>query len=579
MFGHVDVGCLHVRPALNMQSPEDEKLIREISDQVVALVRRYGGVMWAEHGRGFRSEYTPLFFGEELHQSLRQIKAAFDPHNRLNPGKIVSPAECEETVVTLEAPLRGHFDRQVPAAVQSRYEVAFSCNGNGTCFNVRPEAVMCPSYKGSLDRIHSPKGRATLLREWLRQLATSADTDQSGAHQPELAQGHSASFLAKVWNTLTRVAGGYDYSHEVYDGLHGCLSCKACATECPIHVDIPSLKAQFLQRYHTRYLRPPRDYLMGYIETLAQWQAVVPEITNGILQAPLALNLLRAMLGLNAPPRLSIPKLSQALKTRDVVRLSWELVSQAEMTRSPLAQAEATNSVILLQDALTSVYDVPVVLATCDVLSHLGFQVYLSPTLKSGKPLHGLGFLEEFEALAQQTSDYLQALQQFGIPLIGIEPSLVLTYRDEYARLGQDSIPRVQLIQEFLVTHCDRIPHHPAPHPYSLFGHCSEKALALASQRQWQQVFEAAGLVLNSMELGCCGMAGIYGYEAEHLDTSRKIYQFSWEPQLPTAPQAQPYSLATGFSCRTQVERFQGWRPWHPIQALWAHWQSRLPQP
>ena len=130
MFGHVDVGCLHVRPALNLQVTQDEALIRTISDRVVTLVRKYGGVMWGEHGRGFRSEYTPLFFGEELYQDLRKIKAAFDPQNRLNPGKIVTPLGSEEQVVTLEAPLRGHFDRQVPTAMQTDYEVAFSCNGN-----------------------------------------------------------------------------------------------------------------------------------------------------------------------------------------------------------------------------------------------------------------------------------------------------------------------------------------------------------------------------------------------------------------------------------------------------------------
>ena len=193
MFGHVDVGCLHVRPALNLQVPKDEALIRTISDRVVALVRKYGGVMWAEHGRGFRSEYTPLFFGEELYQDLRKIKAAFDPHNRLNPGKIVTPLGSEDQVVTLEAPLRGHYDRQVPTAMQTDYDVAFSCNGNGACFNLNPDYVMCPSYKGTSERIHSPKGRASLLREWLRQLALNQEGDLD---QP-------ANILVKFWHTLT----------------------------------------------------------------------------------------------------------------------------------------------------------------------------------------------------------------------------------------------------------------------------------------------------------------------------------------------------------------------------------------
>ncbi|WP_226594618.1 FAD-binding and (Fe-S)-binding domain-containing protein, partial [Microseira wollei] len=184
MFGHVDVGCLHVRPALDMKAPNDEKLIRELSDKVVSLVRKYGGVMWGEHGKGFRSEYTPVFFGE-LYEELRKIKAAFDPDNRLNPGKIVTPFGSDAEVVKIESPLRGHFDRQVPASVRSEYAEAFSCNGNGACFNFNPDSVMCPSYKGTSNRIHSPKGRATLLREWWRQIGTVNPRDVVGARHPK----------------------------------------------------------------------------------------------------------------------------------------------------------------------------------------------------------------------------------------------------------------------------------------------------------------------------------------------------------------------------------------------------------
>jgi hypothetical protein len=170
MFGHVDAGCLHVRPALDMKQPQDEALIRKVSDGVVALVRKYGGVMWGEHSKGFRSEYIPVFFGAELYQDLRKIKAAFDPYNQLNPGKIVTPFGSDAEVVRLESPLRGQFDRQVSPQLRSDYEAAFKCNGNGACFNYHPDQVICPSAKETRDRIHSPKGRASLLREWLRQL-------------------------------------------------------------------------------------------------------------------------------------------------------------------------------------------------------------------------------------------------------------------------------------------------------------------------------------------------------------------------------------------------------------------------
>ncbi|MEL7358421.1 MAG: FAD-binding and (Fe-S)-binding domain-containing protein [Cyanobacteria bacterium J06560_6] len=551
MFGHVDVGCLHVRPALNMQTPQDERLIREISDQVVDLVRDHGGVMWAEHGRGFRSEYTPLFFGEELYEDLRRIKAAFDPHNRLNPGKIVTPAGSEETVVKIEAPLRGHFDRQVPAAEQKNYEVAFSCNGNGACFNIDPTQVMCPSYKGSKERIHSPKGRATLLKEWLRQIAERGSCSESeSVDEP-------ASLPIKMWNSLTKAAGRYDYSHEVYDGLHGCLACKACASQCPIHVDIPSLKSKFLQRYYTRYLRSPRDYLMGNIEAIAPLQSKFPTLSNTLLQNPLSAQLIQQLFGLTRPPKLSTPSLTQTLNNRNLPTLDL----------NPLNQADLTNSVILLPDAFTSAYEAPLVLATYDLFTQLGFQVYLPPPLKSGKPLHVLGFVERFNAIAQQNIEYLSQLRSLNLPIIGIEPSLTLTYRDEYASITNQP-PNVQLPQEFLLNHLDRVPKVADARTYQLFGHCHEKAIAPSSQQQWQQIFAAADLSLTLIETGCCGMAGLYGYQAEHLETSRSIYQLSWEAHLPDAAHMQKTVLATGLSCRSQVERFSHWRPLHPLQAL-----------
>lgn len=557
MFGHVDVGCLHVRPALNLQVPQDEVLIRTISDQVVALVRKYGGVMWAEHGRGFRSEYTPLFFGKELYQDLRKIKAAFDPHNRLNPGKIVTAFGSEEQVVTLESPLRGHFDRQVTISMQEDYEVAFNCNGNGACFNVNPDYVMCPSYKGSLERIHSPKGRASLLREWLRQLALSQEQDLE----------RSANFLVRFWNTLTKTIGQYDYSHEVYDGLHGCLSCKACANQCPIHVDIPTLKSKFLQRYYTRYLRSPRDYLMGYIEYLTQWQGMFPQITNLVMQNSFTQRLLESGLGIVSPQPVSEVTIRTALQSRNAKFSNLE----------QLAKAEPGNSVILLPDLFTSVYETSLIMATYDLFTQLGLQVHVLPPLVSGKPLHVLGFLDQFAVVARENIAYLHVLQQFNIPIVSIEPSIVLTYRDEYASFQGGAALNIQLLQEFLVNQGDRLkrvyfsnrfPQLKHQDPYTLLGHCSEKTLAQASQQQWQQVFQSAGLQLNILETGCCGMAGIYGYEAEHLATSKDIYQLSWGQHLSSDANTRVNYLATGFSCRAQVKRFAGWLPLHPIQTL-----------
>ncbi len=551
MYGHVDVGCLHVRPALDMKVPQDEALIRELSDKVVALVRKYGGVIWAEHGKGFRSEYTPIFFGEELYEDLRRIKAAFDPDNRLNPGKIVTPYGSSEPVARLEAPLRGHFDRQVPAEIRSQYQVAFNCNGNGACFNFHPDNVMCPSYKGMSDRLHSPKGRASLLREWLRQLAV---TKTGNWKTP-------ASFPIRAWNTLTQT-WRYDYSREVYAGMYGCLSCKACATQCPIHVDIPSLKAKFLELYYTRYLRPWRDYFIGNIETLANWQSSVPRLVNALTQNPVTRWSLKQFLGMVDPPALSSLTLQQGLIARKAPAFDLNRLST-------LTQVEKANSVILLQDAFTSFYESQLVLDTYDFLCQLGYAVYVLPFFPSGKPLQVLGFLRQFQTIVQKNANYLAQIGKLEIPIIGIEPSIVLTYRDEYVKLlDAMSLPPIQLLQEFLVTRTQRIPQVTTSAAYYLLGHCTEKTLALASQQQWQKVFQAMGIPLTLVSTGCCGMAGIYGHEAEHYELSRGIYQMSWEQHLPSTPEERKYFLATGYSCRSQVKRFAGWLPLHPVQAL-----------
>lgn len=168
MFGHVDAGVLHVRPALDMCDPEQEKLLRKISDQVVSLTAKYNGLMWGEHGKGYRSEYGPEFFGETLFTELRKIKSVFDKNNRLNPGKICTPIESKDSLVTVDDQKRSWFDRKIDVSVKDSFENAMNCNGNGLCFNYDDDTPMCPSYKVTKDRRHSPKGRASLFREWLR---------------------------------------------------------------------------------------------------------------------------------------------------------------------------------------------------------------------------------------------------------------------------------------------------------------------------------------------------------------------------------------------------------------------------
>ncbi|EAZ94315.1 FAD-binding and (Fe-S)-binding domain-containing protein [Crocosphaera chwakensis] len=550
MFGHVDVGCLHVRPALDMKMPEDEKLIREISDQVVNLVRKYGGVIWGEHGKGFRSEYTPLFFGEELYQDLRKIKEVFDPDNKLNPGKIVIPYHSSDEIVKLESTLRGHFDRQVSQQFRKDYEAAFNCNGNGACFNFNPDEIICPSAKQTSDRIHSPKGRAMLLREWLRLLSKSKFQDSFDDSLP---------LPKKVWYTLEKWQGKEDFSHNVYEAMQGCLGCKGCVSQCPIHVDIPDLKSQFLERYHSRYLHSLRDYFMANIEQVVHYQSFAPNLCNSIVHNPLSKLFISKILNLVDIPLISSPTV------RDKLPIKFNLE-----TLENLSVEERKNSIILLQDAFTSFYESQLVIDTYNCLENLGYTVYIFPFFINGKTLHLKGFIDQFKIVIDQNIKKLKTVLDLDIPIIGIEPSITLTYRDEYSKMTnhQNSFNKVQLIQEFLVTQENKLPKIKSTHPYYLLGHCHEKSLAFNSEKQWQTVFNNMGISLNIVSVGCCGMAGMYGHEKEHYENSKGIYHSSWQQHLPEKMDDQSYYLVTGYSCRYQVKRLSGWKPQHPIQAL-----------
>ena len=259
MFGHVDAGVLHVRPALDLCDPKQEALMHEMSDEVVKLVAKYGGLMWGEHGKGYRSEYGPEFFGDELFNELRRVKAAFDPHNKMNPGKICTPLESQEELVKVTDTKRGYFDRQIDVEVRDSFKQAMECNGNGLCFNYDTSSPMCPSMKVTADRRHSPKGRAGLVREWLRQL-TEQGVDILDLEKQALEETSSIkSMLDRVRNSLNK-RHEYDFSHEVYEAMNGCLACKACASQCPIKVDVPSFRSRFLNIYYSRYQRPAKDY-------------------------------------------------------------------------------------------------------------------------------------------------------------------------------------------------------------------------------------------------------------------------------------------------------------------------------
>ena len=563
MFGHVDAGVLHVRPAIDMKDPAQETLIREITDEVVRLTQQYKGLLWGEHGKGVRSEYAPEFFGP-LYPVLQQIKGCFDPRNQLNPGKIATPMiEGAELLKIDQVPTRGQQDRQISEPVRAEYDSAMHCNGNGACYNYDPNDAMCPSWKGTRERIHSPKGRASLIREWLRLMAKQG-VDVSAEAEQLRSRGFLRTLPSRIRNTLARRKGDYDFSNEVHEAMMGCLACKSCVGQCPIKVNVPDFRARFLEVYYGRYLRPAKDYLVGSLEYMIPSLSRFPAPYNWAMRNTLVKGVMRRLGGMVDSPVICTHSLKQGLDTRGI---QW--ATPAVM--AGLTDAQRERAVVIVQDAFTSYFQTRLVLDIVDLLSALGFYVLVAPFMPNGKPLHVHGFMKAFDKAARRNADMLQAIAEEGLPLVGIDPSMTLTYRQEYKDVIEGELPPVQLIQEWLSTRLDslNLPVNLPANEYRLMAHCTEKTSAAPSLRQWQAIYAALGQKLDVVATGCCGMSGTFGHETQNLQRSKDIYELSWRG-IVNQPENKGKLVATGYSCRSQVKRFDDQQLPHPAQALLA---------
>lgn len=563
MFGHVDAGVLHVRPAIDMKKPGEIEKIRHITDSVVALTQKYHGLLWGEHGKGVRSEYAPEFFGD-LYPVLQRIKAHFDPHNQLNPGKICTPSTEHDLYKIDEVPTRGDNDRIIASSAWQEYSEAVYCNGNGACFNWNPDDAMCPSWKGTRQRIHSPKGRASMVREWLKQLSQHG-IDVEVARDRARYWPWFLTLYDRTLNTLALKSGRKDFSAEVFESMAGCLGCKSCTGQCPINVDVPTFRSKFLEIYYSRYLRPLKDYVIASLEFMLPTLKHFKVIYNSALKLDIVKTLMAKTVSMVDSPMLSEKDLQKTAKKE-----GFPLANAIGLAM--LKPDQKAQAVVVVQDAFTSHFDAEVVLDFLRLLRELGFYPMLAPYKPNGKPQHFYGFLKGFLKTARKNSAMLYTIQHHGIPMVGVDPALTMTYRDEYVKAGQEAgfkAPTVQLLQEFLVNHLERLTNISERFKASehiLLAHCTEKTNAPTAVAQWQKVFQSLGQKLTHRNVGCCGMAGTYGHEAQNQETSKTIYDLSWRNAIEKDVDAK--IMATGFSCRSQVKRFSARRLPHPAQSL-----------
>ena len=565
MFGHVDAGVLHVRPALDLCDKKQVLLFKQISDQVADLTKKYGGLIWGEHGKGVRSEYSEKYFTPELWQLLREIKGWFDPHNRLNPGKICPPLSCSQPLKSILSPIRADQDRQIPIAVKDNFKGALNCNGNGLCFNFDVHSTMCPSMKVSHNRLFSPKGRAGIIREWLRLMEQAkVDPEKLTTIEKQVSLG---KMVLKIKNSWLKANGQYDFSHEVKEAMDTCLACKACASQCPIKIDVPRFRSKFFYLYHQRYAHPLKDYVVANVEKVAPLMAKVPVFFNFFTQQKVTAKLAGKVLGMRDLPLLSVPTLSQQLLHQGYQEIELDKLKC-------LTKEQKKNYLLVVQDPFTSYFDAQVVADFVKLSQKLGFKPIVLPFKPNGKAQHIKGFLPEFRKTAEKQGAFLNDIAKLGIAMVGVDPAIVLSYRDEYAEILAEKRGdfKVLNVHEWLLTHLENVSLNIHLNPedtgidWHLFAHCTESTALPNSTKEWQQIFHIFQQELIVESVGCCGMAGTFGHETQHFAMSKAIFDSSWQKKLQDKNLA--HCLATGYSCRSQVKRFEQQQLKHPLQAL-----------
>jgi FAD/FMN-containing dehydrogenase/Fe-S oxidoreductase len=532
-YGHASVGCLHIRPLLNLKSSDDVARMRRIASEVTDLVLEYHGSLSGEHGDGLaRSEWNQKMFGPIVYQAFCEVKQAFDPRNLLNPGRVVHappmtdnlrypPGYAPAQPATL-------FDYSKQEGLVRSVEM---CNGNGACRKTQGGA-MCPSYRATLDEKDSTRGRANVLR-----LALADE-------QPLRAMR----------------------SRAVQEVLDLCLMCKACKAECPSSVDMAKLKAEFTQFYYRNHHRPLGDLLVAHMPIVNRLAAPFAPVVNFLQSRGVVRWALEKLAGIDH--RRSLPPLH-----------AWHFRRWFRWHRRPPARASGVGQggrVLLLDDCFTTYNEPEIGQAAVRLLEQAGCRVQLARIPCCGRTLLSKGFLDQARALVLNAAPALARRIADGTPILGLEPSCLLTLKDEWTELvpGADTkriaeashLAESYLAREIQEGRCD-LTFVPRTQECVLHGHCHQKALVGVGGTT-AALKLVPELKLNVLDAGCCGMAGSFGFESDHYELSVKIANLALLPALAKQPAATV--VAPGTSCRHQIRDLTGRRALHPMEVLQA---------
>jgi FAD/FMN-containing dehydrogenase/Fe-S oxidoreductase len=526
-YAHASVGCLHVRPVLNMKGDGAVRM-RAIAEEAADLVRRYKGAYSGEHGDGLvRSEWIAPFFGPRLTGCLAEVKSWFDPRGVMNPGKIVNPPRQDDRRLMRYGP---HYRQAAAESVLDWSSwggfagAVEMCNNNGHCRKF-DAGTMCPSYRATRDERDLTRGRANTLR-----LALSGQLGGEGAAE-----------------------------EAVRDALELCVSCKGCKRECPTGVDMARMKIEFLARYKRRHGFTMRDRLVAHMPRYAPWAARLQPLAGAALKLPGALAVVEAM---GFDRRRPLP----------VWRKAW--------TARAKPRGEGRD-VLLFADTFNNWLEGENLEAAASALEATGHRVIPvadgdSRPLCCGRTYLTAGMVDRARVEARRTLDALANALDAGVPIVGLEPSCIYTFRDEYpamfpgdARAAKSA--RVELIDEYLAREMGQGRIAPrwkahAPREIRVHGHCHQKAFGTFGATL-EMLRAIPGAKVEAIESGCCGMAGAFGHEKGHYDVSLKMGEAALLPAVRAAP-AMASIAATGTSCRTQIVDGTGRPAVHPIRLI-----------
>lgn len=536
-YAHVGSGELHLRPILNLKKKKDVELFRTVGIEIAHLVKKYKGSMSGEHGDGrVRGEFIPIILGEKNYRLIQQVKETFDPDHILNPGKIVD-------VPDMTTSLRYEPDREVReidtvfdfSEVGGIIRATEKCNGSGDCRKTElTGGTMCPSYMATRNENDVTRARANILREFL-------------THSPK--------------------ENPFDHE-EIYEVMDLCLSCKACKSECPSSVDVAKLKAEFLQHYYDEHGIPLRTRLIAYLPGLYKLGSVWPGFYNFFLKYKPVLHMINRLIGF-APDR-SMP----LLHSKTLNKWMKGYVKGLENKNASKGQ------VYLFNDEFTNFNDTDIGIKSIQLLSGLGYKVIIPKHLESGRTYLSKGLLRKAKKLANRNIEALRDFITPETPLVGVEPSAILAFRDEYPDLAKEknmdsaiSLSQNSLtIEEFLAREMEK--GQITKNQFSqkkqqilLHGHCQQKAVA-STEPSLKILSFPENYSVEEIPSGCCGMAGSFGYEKEHYEVSMKVGEMVL---FPAVRKATPGTIiaAPGTSCRHQIKDGTNVNAKHPVEILY----------